>query len=197
MRSWPTWLLAATLAGCAATPSVPQLPGLADVERLEAWTAAGRLAMVAGDDGGSGSFVWRQSGPSTTLSIRGPLGAGALEIVTDGRSLQVTDGSGRSVDTTQAEESLRVRLGADLPWDHLRYWMLGVPAPAESAEVTDASTVPLRRIDQSGWQVGYETFRPVSGAVLPGRFTAERGAVRLKVIIDDWSVVPAGPMGSP
>ena len=197
MRLLATWLIAAVLAGCAVTRPVPQLPGLADVERFESWTAAGRLAMVAGEEGGSGSFSWRQSGASTTLSLRGPLGAGALEIVTDGQDLQVTDGSGHSADTAQAEQALRARLGADLPWNHLRYWMLGVPAPSPSADVVDGVTTPLRRIDQSGWRVDYETFRSVSGAALPGRFTAQRGAVKLKVVVDDWNVSAAAAPASP
>lgn len=190
MRRWATWALALALAGCAATPPVPSLPAPEEVARFEDWTAAGRLAMAAGDEGGSGSFTWRQDGPSTTLSIRGPLGAGALEIVTDGRALSVTDGAGRSVDTAQAEEALRTRLGADLPWTELRYWMLGVPSPVGTAGVTDSSVAPLRVIEQAGWQVGYESFRTVAGATLPARFTATRGTVRLKVLIDDWTIAP-------
>lgn len=183
------WLLAA-VAGCAVvSPAVPP-PAPGDVERFAEWTASGRLAMVTGEEGGNGSFVWRQTGASTSLSIRGPLGAGAVEILSDGRSLSVTDGAGRIVDAAQAEAALRARLGADLPWIELRYWMQGVPAPTSPAEVGDARVEPLRVIDQAGWQIAYESFRTVSGAALPGRFTAARGAVRLKVVVDDWAVTP-------
>lgn len=150
--------------------------------------------MAAGEEGGSGSFTWRQEGLATTLSIRGPLGAGAIEILTDGQSMSVTDGAGRSVDTTQAEAALRERLGADLPWTQLRFWMLGVPAPGAAASVVDSAVAPVRVIDQAGWNVGYESFRAVAGTALPARFSATRGAIRLKVIIDDWSVEPAAPV---
>lgn len=194
MRRWATWLLAASLAGCAATPPAPPLPAPADVEPFNVWTAAGRLAMAAGEQGGSGSFTWRQEGLATTLSIRGPLGAGAIEIFTDGQSMSVTDGAGRSVDTTQAEAALRGRLGADLPWTELRYWMLGVPAPGEAASVVDSAVAPVRIIDQAGWNVGYDSFRAVAGTALPARFAAARGAIRLKVIIDDWIVEPTAPV---
>lgn len=196
MKRWAAWALAVALTGCAATPPVGSLPAPGDVARFEDWTAAGRLAMAAGGEGGSGSFTWRQDGPSTTLSIRGPLGAGALEIVTDGQALSVTDGAGRSVDTIQAEEALRTRLGADLPWTELRYWMLGVPSPIETAEVKDSTVAPLRVIEQAGWRIGYESFRAVAGAALPARFTATRGAVRLKILIDDWTIATAAA-GSP
>lgn len=196
MRRWATWLLVATLAGCAATPLAPSPPAPASVTQFVAWTAAGRLAMAAGDEGGSGSFTWRQDGTTTTLSIRGPLGAGAIEIFTDGQSLSVTDGTGRSVDTTRAEEALRSRLGADLPWTQLRYWMLGVPAPGEASTVVDSRVAPVRVIDQAGWNVGYESFRPVAGTALPSRFSAARGTVRLKVVVDDWTIEPEAP-GAP
>ncbi len=150
--------------------------------------------MTAGEVGGSGSFTWRQAGPATTLSIRGPLGAGAIEIVTDGQAMSVTDGAGRSVDSTEAEAALRGRLGADLPWTALRYWMLGVPAPGDAAAVVDSTVAPLRVIDQAGWNVGYESFRAVAGTALPARFAATRGAIRLKVIIDGWTVEPTAPV---
>lgn len=149
--------------------------------------------MAAGEAGGSGSFTWRQDGLATTVSIRGPLGAGAIEIITDGQSMSVTDGSGRSLDTAQAEAALRERLGADLPWTEMRYWMLGVPAPGETASVVDSVVAPVRVIEQAGWNVGYDSFRAVAGTALPARFAAASGAIRLRVIIDEWTVQAAAP----
>ena len=196
MRLWAIWLLAAALAGCVVTPTTTQLPAFADVVRFTDWTASGRLALAADSQGGSGSFAWQQHGASTTLSIRGPFGAGGLQVVADGQSMSVTDASGQTVDADQAREALRTQFGADLPWTHLRYWMLGVPSPGEPAQVTDAGAAPVRVIEQAGWRIGYDAFRPVSGGALPGRFAATRGAVRLKVVIDDWAVAP-GPAAGP
>ena len=190
MRHWAAWLLAAALAGCAVTPPMAPPPAPGDVAQFEDWTASGRLAVVVDGEGGSGSFTWQQRGVSTALSIRGPFGAGGLQVVADDQSMSVTDGSGRTVDTDQAREALRTKLGADLPWAHLRYWMLGVPSPGEPSEVADAGAAPVRVIDQSGWRIGYDRFRSVSGSALPAKFTATRGAVRLKVVIDDWAIVP-------
>jgi len=193
VRHWAIWLLAAALAGCAVTPPMVPLPVPADVARFQDWTASGRMALAVDGGGGSGSFTWQQNGVFTTLSIRGPFGAGGLRVVADDQSMQVTDGSGRTVDTDQAREALRVQLGADLPWTHLRYWMLGVPSPGEPAQVADARAAPMRVIEQSGWRIGYDTFRPVPGSALPERFTATHGTVRLKVVIDDWTVASGAP----
>lgn len=189
------WLvLAATCGGCAVAPVVP--PSSApDPESFLHWTASGRLALAANGEGGSGSFTWGQHGAETTLSIRGPLGAGAMQVTTDGQSLIVTDAEGRHLDTEQAGSLLRRRLGTDLPLAELRYWMLGVPSPASPSSVAEATVAPMRVIEQSGWRVGYDTFTSAGGVSLPERFTATQGTVRLKVVVDDWQVAAAPGQG--
>jgi hypothetical protein len=42
----------------------------------------------------------------------------------------------------------------------------------------------VRVIEQSGWHIGYDTFRSVPGSALPGRFNAERHSAP-HVVIDD------------
>jgi len=189
------WLLAVALGGCAATPIAPPSAEMPDPVALRQWTASGRLALAAHNQGGSGSFTWEQRQDVTTLVIRGPLGSGSLRVVGHGESLLIEDGEGGSLDSDRAREELRQRLGADLPWSHLRYWMLGVPSPAEPGSVAASPEPPVRVIEQSGWRIGYDSLVPAGGAWLPGRFTATRGDVRLKVIVDDWGVPAAGGLG--
>ena len=189
----------ALVAGCAATPRVPAVPGaVADPERLTDWTATGRLAIAADGQGGSGSFVWQQHASATELTLRGPLGAGAVRILRDGESLSVTDGDGHGLDATQAREQIRARLGTDLPLDQLRFWMLGIAAPGMPAQVSEHGEAPLRVIDQSGWRVSYEQFVAAQGWSLPARMTAASGAVRIRVVVNDWRAPPAAasPAGS-
>jgi len=181
----------AALAGCATRPVAPPTGATADPQRLEQWTAAGRLALATGDEGGSGAFTWQQQSATTRLDLRGPFGAGALQVVVTPDSLSVADGAGRALDAEAAKAELRARLGADLPWGSLRYWMLGVPAPDAPAEVTEASAVPLRLIEQSGWSIGYDAFTAVDGVTLPRRLTATSGAVRVRVLVDRWTLAPA------
>jgi outer membrane lipoprotein LolB len=179
-------VLAMFLGGCAAVPTTPTGP--VDPGRIRDWTAAGRMALAVDGEGGSGSFVWQQRDLATNLSIRGPLGAGALQIVAEGDSIVATDGDGRSVDTGRARALLRDRLGAELPLAQLRYWMLGVPSPDAPAEVAEGGESPGRVIEQSGWRIGYDAFRSESGMALPARFSATQGDVRLKVVVDAWSL---------
>jgi outer membrane lipoprotein LolB len=180
-----------TLAGCATPSRAPESDARPDPGVLREWSASGRLALSAGGEGGSGAFEWEQRDDTSQLDLRGPFGTGAVRIVSTPGSLSMADGAGRSLDAASARAELQARLGADLPWASLRYWMLGLPAPGHPAEVTDAAAAPWRVIEQSGWRIGYDAFTTSTGMSLPQRFTATQGEVRVRVVVDAWSV-PAG-----
>jgi outer membrane lipoprotein LolB len=179
-------VVALALAGCAALPRAPEGETRPDPAVLNQWSASGRMAVAAGNDGGSGSFDWAQDGTTSRLDLRGPLGAGAVRLVVTPQTLSLADGSGRVLDADVARADLQARLGADLPWDHLRYWLLGLPAPGVEATVRDQDAVPWRVIEQAGWRLAYDSFEVVGGLSLPTRLTAEREAVRVRVIVDAW-----------
>jgi len=195
MRRALPWLAAALLLGCAGTPRAPVIAGLeVDLTRVTDWVASGRIGIVVPGSGGSGTFVWRQRDDWTDLSVRGPLGAGGLQIETDGVALRVTDANGERLDAEAARGLIRSRLGADLPLAQLRYWMLGLPAPGADAEVRVQAEAPVRRIEQSGWSVAYEQFVTAKGWSVPARLTASSGPLRVKAIVDHWQLQPdAGP----
>ena len=179
-------VVALALAGCAAPPRAPEGGTRPDPAILNQWSASGRMAVAAGNDGGSGSFDWAQDGTTSRLDLRGPLGAGAVRLVVTPQTLSLADGSGRVLDADVARADLQARLGADLPWDHLRYWLLGLPAPGVEATVRDQDAAPWRVIEQAGWRLAYDSFEVVAGLSLPRRLTAEREAVRVRVIVDAW-----------
>jgi outer membrane lipoprotein LolB len=191
--------MAFVLAGCAAPPRAPDGSGSPAPGTFSQWTASGRLAIASGSDGGSGSFAWTQDGTTSRLDLRGPLGVGAVRLVLTPEALSLTDGSGRAFDASAAQAELQARLGADLPWSHLRYWMLGVPAPGDAATVQDQGASPWRVIDQAGWRLAYDSFAVVDGLNLPRRFSAEREGVRVRVLVDAWVPGPStgGPPESP
>jgi len=179
-------VLGLTLAGCAVPPRAPEVGVLPDPAALTRWTAAGRMAIAAGNDGGSGSFDWVQDGTTSRLDLRGPLGVGAVRLVVTPGSLSLADGSGQVLDAGRARADLQARLGADLPWDQLPYWLLGVPAPGLGATVHEQDAAPWRVIEQAGWRLAYDSFAVVEGLNLPRRLSAERGGVRVRVIVDTW-----------
>jgi outer membrane lipoprotein LolB len=192
------FLVALGVAGCAAPPRLPEGGTVPDPGVFRQWTASGRMAIATGNDGGSGAFDWSQDDATTRLDLRGPLGAGSVRLVVTPDSFSLADGTGRVLDAEAAKAGLEARLGADLPWGHLRYWMLGLAAPGGGAAVQEFGAAPWRVIEQSGWRLAYESFAEVQGVNLPTRFAAERGSVRVRVIVDRWSpgrTVPVAPEG--
>ena len=175
-----------TLAGCATPPRPAASYVAPDPAAFPSWLASGRMAVAARGDGGSGSFEWRQVGDVSTLSLAGPLGAGAMRVIIAGDEPSVVDGDGRALGPEETRDFLRRRLGTDLPWGELRYWMLGLPAPDSPSSVAMGSDLPGRVIEQSGWRVDYSAYESTGGASLPTRFTATTEGVKLKVMVDRW-----------
>jgi outer membrane lipoprotein LolB len=178
------------LAGCATAPvSLPGGGVAPDPDRVSQWTARGRIALTSQGQGGSGSFVWQQRSERTELAVRGPLGAGGVDVVTDGETLQVDDGNGEPVDGATARAALEQRLGARLPLDELRYWLLGVPAPDRHGPV-QRSTGSTPGFTQAGWVVSYESFRAAGTWSVPARLTATTAGTRVRIVVDDWQLPP-------
>jgi outer membrane lipoprotein LolB len=145
-------------AGCATTAVEPTAGAarVPDPQEFTQWTARGRLALVAQGEGGSGSFVWQQRSERTELTVRGPLGAGGLQVTADGGQLELSDPSGRPLDGAAARAELERRLGARLPLEELRFWLLGVPAPAGAGEgPVQFATGAVPGFVQGGWVVSY------------------------------------------
>ena len=193
VRPWSAVLACAVLAaGCATTPvGIPAAARTADPAQLTQWMAKGRIALSAQGEGGSGSFVWQQRSERTELTVRGPLGAGGLALVTDGESIELADGAGQPFDGEAARVELERRLGVKLPLAELRYWMLGVPAPDPTGSgPVQASTGTVPGFIQGGWVISYEELKPQAGWSLPARLTATTGGTRVKIVVDDW-ILPA------
>jgi outer membrane lipoprotein LolB len=197
MRSRLLGILAVALfAGCRTVPV--QQPGAPvqpwDVTRPELqghdhFDLKGRVAVAAGKDGFSASLRWNQAGSRSQVSLEGPLGAGAVQITTDGNSLSILNSHGDHLDSDAARADLEARLGFDPPLASLRYWVLGVPDPSTPAkETVDPQQQRLQSLKQDGWQVDYTGYMPNGSGWLPSRLTVQRPGVRVRVVVDGWNL---------
>lgn len=192
-------LLASLLALC----SCASVPGTAPVgppdeaiwqsrytqlEKLGNWELQGRVGIVNGKDGGSGSMDWKQQGDVLAFSFRGPFGAGTLEVRGDSKALWVRSSRGDDFITTDPEQDFTRRLRVPLPVLSMRYWMLGLPDPGMPFVKTVDARGHLVTLTQRGWQVDYQDYATFSGYELPSRLLIQRDQVRIKVAINDWHV---------
>ena len=191
------WVVAvAIIAGCRTVPiQHPAVTSQAwdvtrpDLQGRDHFQLKGRVAVAAGKDGFSASLRWVQAGTQSQVSLEGPLGAGAVQITSDGNTLSILNSHGDHLDSDAARADLEARLGFDPPLASLRYWVLGVPDPATPAkETVDPQQQRLQSLKQDGWQVDYAGYMPTGNGWLPSRLTVQRAGVRVRVVVDDWNL---------
>ncbi len=181
--------LALIAAGCATVSPPPPVDWNAvAVERQgwDRWGLSGRTAVTAGRQGWNASLDWQQGGAESELRLHGPFGLGALRVNIDGEAVQIHTAKGEVLAGEDARLMLEHTLGVDLPLEHMRYWLLAVPAPKLPAFSQLDAQGRLAQLDQRGWRVTYQEYGYSSAHWLPGRVTAERDGVKIKVVVDRW-----------
>jgi outer membrane lipoprotein LolB len=176
------------LAACVTTRRAPPpLPEgweqrVAALQGLSSWRLDGRAAVAAGTQGWQASLNWHESDAWAEVHLSGPFGVGSLVLkrTPDGLSLNGAPPS----DAVLAQ--LRERLGFELPIDHLRFWLLGVPDPSAPFEFTRNDQDRASQLTQDGWTIDYDRYMPVNGDLLPARLVLRRAGVRVRIVVDRW-----------
>jgi outer membrane lipoprotein LolB len=181
------------VSGCAVQKGV-ELPDLGDWEsrqlllrELDEWAFNGRIGVVSGDDGFSGSLRWTQDGNDFEATVSGPLGVGTVRLEGDGRRVQLTDEDGNVTALDDAERDLYLRYGWTIPVRSLRYWALGIPDPELPAQTTLGDDGQLERLVQGGWQVDITRYGEGGGQAMPTRLKAASEQTSVKLAIHKWS----------
>lgn len=186
--------LAAVLlaAGCAhVEPEPRQHDGLSFDERqarlqaIDAWEMRGRLAVDTGERAFQGRFNWLQDDASSTLIVRGPLGAGVLEVSGSPERMVVTArGEQRVLEDPEAD--LSALLGWWMPVDSLRAWLLGLPDPKFGADAQIGRDTVIDTLEQRLWHVEYASYQLSDGLLVPRRIDMAHGQLELRLTVDQW-----------
>jgi outer membrane lipoprotein LolB len=182
------------LAGCRTAP--PLVPAgeswearRAQLQAREHFEFKGRVAVAAAGEGFNASLHWIQDGTRSQLTLEGPLGVGGAQISNSGNDLTLITSRGEHLDSEAAHAQLAQRLGFDPPLSSLRYWILGVPDPAQPAtEELDQGQQRLSGLTQSGWHISYSSYDASGVEALPSRLSLQRDAVRVRVLVDAWQL---------
>ena len=197
MRAGLALLLGAlALAGCASAPprkstlvAAPWSERRTQLQSLDAFQIKGKVAVAAGTEGFSARLTWDQQGARSSVALDGPLGVGGLRVIADGDALNVTTSKGVQLDSDAARAELSAKLGFEPPLGSLRYWVLGVPDPAQPAtESVDPAQQRLSELTQGGWHVQYQSYESAGSEALPARLTLQRDTVRVRLLVDHWQI---------
>jgi len=182
-------------SGCATLPPPERTDDWpvrrAGLQQLDHWTLDGRIAVAAGEDGFSGGFEWAQRGTIADIELSGPMGGAAMQIHVEGDQLVVST----SRDTYANEDARQfiadhVGAGQSLPVAAMRYWLIGVPAPAGPHQETLGEDRRLASLSQSGWLVRYARYQSVGSLALPARMELTTAGLRLRVAVSGWRLPP-------
>ena len=192
LRFCATVVAAALIAGCA-TPKSATLPDIQDwgarqlvLAGLDEWEFSGRIAVKTANDGFNGKLRWAQNRDSFEATASGPLGAGAVRIESDGRTVTLTDKDGTSTELEDAELEFRYRYGWTIPVTSLRYWALGIPDPSGPADTVINENGQLASLTQRDWSVTFSRYAEGGGQLMPKVLTAENDDTRVRLVIDYW-----------
>jgi len=184
------------LLGLAACTSVRPVmaPGWserqASLAAVENWALHGRMAFRSGEEGGQARLEWQQFADTSQIQLAGPFGAGAYNLVWEPQFVSLADASGeRSIEYTgaaAAENFLTEQLGWSFPAGSIRYWVMGLPDPANASDIQFDEAGQLATIRQYDWDVQYERFQNIDGYVLPTRITIQNDDARLRIVVSDW-----------
>src|ERR1700744_5918509 len=75
----------------------------------------GRVAVAANGEGFNARLRWTQSGKQTHMSLDGPLGAGGVQVTSDGSAVSMVTSRGDRLDDEAAHAELAKSLGFDPP----------------------------------------------------------------------------------
>jgi outer membrane lipoprotein LolB len=184
---------AVMLASCRTVPPVHEAPATAwevrrpQLQARDKFQLKGRVAVAAAGEGFNARLRWTQDGKQTRMSLDGPLGAGGVQVTSDGSAVSIVTSRGDRLDNDAARAELAKRLGFDPPLDSLRYWIQGVPEPGHPAQETLDSQQRLAALQQDGWQITYTDYMSAGGEWLPSKLTLQREGVRLRVVVDGWN----------
>jgi outer membrane lipoprotein LolB len=187
MRRALTFLACCALAACATTRPPPP-PSMGWDQRVAAlqkggdWQLDGRAAVAFGAQGWQATLNWRQSDSIAEVHLSGPFGLGALVLKQTPAGLSLNGAPPSDAALAQVQE----KLGFELPIEELHFWLLGVPNPASSFDLSRNVQDRAKSLSQDGWSIAYDRYLPVAGDVLPSRLVLSRGDVRVRIVIDHW-----------
>ncbi|HEY7378071.1 MAG TPA: lipoprotein insertase outer membrane protein LolB [Steroidobacteraceae bacterium] len=192
-RGFTLLAITAVLTACASVPTTTAPPGdwpsiRTSRQALTHWQLSGRAAVATESQGWSAGVSWKQADQVSDLNVQGALGVGGVHVRADGESLDVETSKGEKVSGEDATSALERTLGVALPIASLRYWLLGVPAPGSDAQEDVDPQGRLASLKQNGWSMTYDRYALQGNDWLPRRVRLERGPVRVKVLVDHWSL---------
>ncbi|QSX79825.1 lipoprotein insertase outer membrane protein LolB [Agrilutibacter solisilvae] len=204
--------LALVLGACVSRPTRTAPPTAQEVATGEAWQRArhvalegatrwslsGRIAVSANGKGGSGRIDWTQDGDRFDIALGAPVTRQSWRLSGDATLARLEGLEGGPREGADAQRLLQEATGWRIPVGALRDWARGLPSTQATGGVeTYGSDGRLARVTQSGWVLEFQDWHPATAERpdMPKRIFARSGDATVRLLIDEWQLVAAGPAG--
>ena len=192
------------LSACVSQPTRAPAPvdpaeaqrGDAQRRSLADWSLSGRVAVSNGrQGGGSGRIDWKQHGGRYEISLAAPITRQSWRLAGDARHARLEGIEGGPREGEDVEALLRAATGWDIPVRAMVDWVRGIPAPeadfGAAGVALGAGSLPAS-IEQAGWRIDYRDWYAAGAGqpALPRRMEAQRGEAKVRLVVDDWLLVP-------
>ena len=185
------WLGAATLialSGCA-TLTPPSEHGVASRDAASAFLLEARISATDGDRAASGRLEWEHAADADIWLLFSPLGQVVAQLVATDAGATLRTADGQMLTGHSAEAMLPELLGVPAPTDGLTHWVQAIPRAGARVLATDLAGRPAR-ISDAGWIIDYPEYATESPDAMPRRIDARWGDARIRLVIDNWTVLP-------
>lgn len=162
------------------------------LQQLDSWEFRGRVDVRYNNDSDTPRIQWRQQDQEYRIRLWGTFNAGNTVIT--GRPGSVSmESNGETITASSPEELILQQLGYELPVSYLEYWIKGLPAPGDRAELEFNELNQLSSIRQADWTVTYNNPRQYGDLSLPAAMVLTRPAndIRLRFIGLNWTLPEA------
>lgn len=191
--SWSKLLPGLLLAGCAALPPQPAMEPpaayvqhLQQIERIQYFALAGRIAILTETKGFSGTMRWHHHAEGDDIAFYSPLGTQVGQLNRGADGVTLTTANQKTYHAEDAEALTQQTLGWSLPLDGLPDWVLGRPASGEVDILSWDEAGRIHRMRQNGWEIEYLAYLAASKGSLPGKVTLKSARLDVKLVIDSW-----------
>jgi outer membrane lipoprotein LolB len=172
------------VTACGLLPEKPteiyQLEAMRHWQKQHSWSFDGRLALSDEKNSLSVSIAWKHQLDSDEIELTGPLAQGRVLVTIYVDKVEVDDGDKKQTYYGVSDAILTAQLGVDIPFNALRYWVLGINDPQQAYVELNEGFM------QNAWQLQYKALQAVQGGWLPKRLSADKDKTKVKLVIDEW-----------
>ena len=150
----------------------------AQMSGIFAWRMRAKIAVVVAAKNhaksGNATLVWEYQRERQQIELYGPFGSARVQINAQPGKAILKDTKGNRIEDTNAAQVLYQRLGWQVPFAQLGYWIRGIPS-ADATEDTVTITLDhagrLQHLRQGNWLVEYQGYDTIKPFQLPRKLT--------------------------